>query len=153
MHADITKADELLGYEPTGTLCEGARQFLEWSRANEDWSDPLVGTHSDAALRVSLASHQVVVTVPPTTDAPATLLAPSATTGQSGVHAGLVQRRDGRCPTVSSTTWSEGFWHELPWPDELELLRNEFTLWSRSDGAVILIPPTIYAGSLLIFQE
>ncbi|QSG01717.1 GDP-mannose 4,6-dehydratase [Natranaeroarchaeum sulfidigenes] len=41
-HADISKANELLGYEPTVDIREGAEQFIEWYRANEEWYDPLV---------------------------------------------------------------------------------------------------------------
>ncbi|MFC7008534.1 GDP-mannose 4,6-dehydratase [Halalkalicoccus salilacus] len=41
-HADISKANELLGYEPTTTIREGVSQFIDWYRANEEWYDPLV---------------------------------------------------------------------------------------------------------------
>lgn len=41
-HADISKANELLGYEPTMTIREGVSQFIDWYRANEEWYDPLV---------------------------------------------------------------------------------------------------------------
>ena len=41
-HADVSKANELLGYEPTVDIREGVRQFIEWYRANEGWYDPLV---------------------------------------------------------------------------------------------------------------
>lgn len=41
-HADIKKANELLGYEPTTSIREGVSQFIDWYRANEDWYDPLV---------------------------------------------------------------------------------------------------------------
>jgi UDP-glucose 4-epimerase len=41
-HADTSKAHELIGYEPTTTIEEGARKFVEWYRENEDWYDPLV---------------------------------------------------------------------------------------------------------------
>ncbi|WP_336343265.1 SDR family NAD(P)-dependent oxidoreductase [Halalkalicoccus ordinarius] len=41
-HADITKANELLGYEPTTTIREGVGEFIDWYRANEEWYDPLV---------------------------------------------------------------------------------------------------------------
>ena len=41
-HADVTKAGELLDYEPTVSIREGVEQFIEWYRANEDWYDPLV---------------------------------------------------------------------------------------------------------------
>jgi len=41
-HADVSKATELLGYEPTVTIREGVSQFIDWYRDNEDWYDPLV---------------------------------------------------------------------------------------------------------------
>jgi len=41
-HADVTKAGELLDYEPTVDIREGVRQFIDWYRENEDWYDPLV---------------------------------------------------------------------------------------------------------------
>ena len=41
-HADVSKATELLGYEPTVSIREGARQFVEWYDANAEWYDPLV---------------------------------------------------------------------------------------------------------------
>ena len=41
-HADVSKANELLGYEPTVDICEGVRKFIDWYRENRDWYDPLV---------------------------------------------------------------------------------------------------------------
>ncbi len=41
-HADITKANERLGYEPTTDIRTGVRAFIEWYRENRDWYDPLV---------------------------------------------------------------------------------------------------------------
>ncbi|MDL5363419.1 SDR family NAD(P)-dependent oxidoreductase [Halalkalicoccus sp. NIPERK01] len=41
-HADISKANDLLGYEPTTTIREGVSQFIDWYCANEEWYDPLV---------------------------------------------------------------------------------------------------------------
>jgi len=41
-HADISKATELLGYEPTADIREGLQQFIDWYRRNEEWYDPLV---------------------------------------------------------------------------------------------------------------
>ena len=41
-HADITKANELIGYEPTKDIREGVESFIEWYRANKEWYDPLV---------------------------------------------------------------------------------------------------------------
>jgi len=41
-HADVSKANELLGYEPTVDIREGVQKFIEWYRENEEWYDPLV---------------------------------------------------------------------------------------------------------------
>ncbi|KYH25113.1 GDP-L-fucose synthase [Halalkalicoccus paucihalophilus] len=41
-HADISKANELLGYEPTTDIREGVSEFIHWYRANKEWYDPLV---------------------------------------------------------------------------------------------------------------
>jgi UDP-glucose 4-epimerase len=41
-HADTSKANELLGYEPTHTIREGVGEFVEWYRANRGWYEPLV---------------------------------------------------------------------------------------------------------------
>jgi UDP-glucose 4-epimerase len=41
-HADISKANELLGYEPTRDIREGVREFIDWYRANRVWDEPLV---------------------------------------------------------------------------------------------------------------
>jgi UDP-glucose 4-epimerase len=41
-HADVSKANELLGYTPSVSIKQGARRFVEWYRANEEWYDPLV---------------------------------------------------------------------------------------------------------------
>ena len=41
-HADVSKARELLGYEPSTGIREGVTRFVEWYRTNEDWYDPLV---------------------------------------------------------------------------------------------------------------
>ncbi|MDS0239877.1 MULTISPECIES: SDR family oxidoreductase [unclassified Haloferax] len=41
-HADIRKANKLLGYEPTVSIKEGARLFADWYRNNVDWYDALV---------------------------------------------------------------------------------------------------------------
>jgi UDP-glucose 4-epimerase len=41
-HADTTRAQELLGYEPTHTIREGVGQFIEWYRDNREWYEPLV---------------------------------------------------------------------------------------------------------------
>jgi UDP-glucose 4-epimerase len=41
-HADITKAGGLLDYEPSVSIKEGAKRFVEWYRGNQDWYGPLV---------------------------------------------------------------------------------------------------------------
>jgi UDP-glucose 4-epimerase len=41
-HADVSKARELLGYEPTHTIREGVAAFIEWYRANREWYEPLI---------------------------------------------------------------------------------------------------------------
>jgi UDP-glucose 4-epimerase len=41
-HADVSKAGELLGYEPTHDIREGVRAFVDWYRDNRDWYEPLV---------------------------------------------------------------------------------------------------------------
>ena len=41
-HADVSKAQELLGYEPTVDIRDGVEQFIAWYRRNQDWYDPLV---------------------------------------------------------------------------------------------------------------
>ena len=41
-HADVSKANELIGYEPTVDIREGVETFINWYRENEDWYDPLV---------------------------------------------------------------------------------------------------------------
>ena len=41
-HADVSKAADALGYEPTHTIRQGVAAFVEWYAANEDWYGPLV---------------------------------------------------------------------------------------------------------------
>jgi UDP-glucose 4-epimerase len=41
-HADVSKAGELLGYEPEYSIREGVAAFVAWYRENTDWYDPLV---------------------------------------------------------------------------------------------------------------
>lgn len=41
-HADVSKAAELIGYEPSISIREGAQQFVDWYMDNTDWYDPLV---------------------------------------------------------------------------------------------------------------
>jgi UDP-glucose 4-epimerase len=41
-HADISKARDLLGYEPTTSIEEGVKKFIDWYHNNRDWYDSLV---------------------------------------------------------------------------------------------------------------
>ena len=41
-HADTTKAEELLGYDPDHTIREGVEAFVAWYRENREWYEPLV---------------------------------------------------------------------------------------------------------------
>ncbi|PSP82407.1 UDP-glucose 4-epimerase [Halobacteriales archaeon QS_1_68_17] len=41
-HADVSRARDHLGYEPTTTIREGVRRFIDWYRQNRDWYEPLV---------------------------------------------------------------------------------------------------------------
>jgi UDP-glucose 4-epimerase len=43
-HADVSKARELIGYEPTTPIREGVSQFIDWYHSNRDWYEPLVRT-------------------------------------------------------------------------------------------------------------
>ncbi|MCU4975387.1 GDP-mannose 4,6-dehydratase [Halobacteria archaeon AArc-m2/3/4] len=41
-HADVSKATEFLGYEPSTTIREGVSQFIDWYKANRNWYEALV---------------------------------------------------------------------------------------------------------------
>ena len=41
-HADVSKARELIDYEPSRDIREGVSQFVDWYRKNRDWYEPLV---------------------------------------------------------------------------------------------------------------
>ncbi len=41
-HADVTKARNLLAYEPSTGIREGVSRFVDWYRANREWYEPLV---------------------------------------------------------------------------------------------------------------
>lgn len=43
-HADISKANDLIGYEPTRDIRQGVGEFIEWYKTNRDWYEPLVVT-------------------------------------------------------------------------------------------------------------
>jgi len=40
-HADISKATELIGYEPTRDIREGVSEFIQWYEQNREWYEPL----------------------------------------------------------------------------------------------------------------
>lgn len=41
-HADISKADRLIDYEPSVDILHGVSMFIDWYRQNQDWYEPLV---------------------------------------------------------------------------------------------------------------
>ena len=41
-HADVSKARELIGYEPSTSIRDGVSEFVEWYRKNREWYEPLV---------------------------------------------------------------------------------------------------------------
>lgn len=41
-HADTSKAENLLGYDPDHSVREGVAKFIEWYRENREWYEPLV---------------------------------------------------------------------------------------------------------------
>jgi UDP-glucose 4-epimerase len=41
-HADVSKAGDVLGYEPTEDIRSGVGEFIEWYRENRAWYEPLV---------------------------------------------------------------------------------------------------------------
>ncbi len=41
-HADVSKARELIGYEPSRDIREGIGDFIAWYKQNRDWYEPLV---------------------------------------------------------------------------------------------------------------
>jgi UDP-glucose 4-epimerase len=41
-HADVSKARERLGYEPSTTIREGVSAFIDWYDRNREWYEPLV---------------------------------------------------------------------------------------------------------------
>lgn len=43
-HADVSKANDLINYEPTRDIREGVRGSIEWYRTNREWYEPLVVT-------------------------------------------------------------------------------------------------------------
>ncbi|GGL55940.1 GDP-mannose 4,6-dehydratase [Halocalculus aciditolerans] len=40
--ADVSRARDVIGYEPTTPIREGVERFVEWYRANREWYEPLV---------------------------------------------------------------------------------------------------------------
>lgn len=41
-HADVSKAREMIGYEPTTDIRDGVLKFVDWYRENRDWYEPMV---------------------------------------------------------------------------------------------------------------
>ena len=41
-HADVTKASDIFGYEPTEDIRSGVQEFIAWYRKNREWYEPLV---------------------------------------------------------------------------------------------------------------
>ena len=41
-HADVSKAGELLDYDPSTDIVEGVNRFIDWYDENRDWYEPLV---------------------------------------------------------------------------------------------------------------
>ncbi|WP_265112386.1 NAD-dependent epimerase/dehydratase family protein [Halosolutus halophilus] len=41
-HADVSKARNLIGYEPSISIRDGVSAFVDWYRQNRDWYEPLV---------------------------------------------------------------------------------------------------------------
>ena len=41
-HANISKANKLIGYEPSRDIREGVSEFIGWYQNNRDWYEPLV---------------------------------------------------------------------------------------------------------------
>lgn len=41
-HADVSKAAELIDYEPSTDIREGVAKFINWYETNRDWYEPLV---------------------------------------------------------------------------------------------------------------
>lgn len=41
-HADVSKAGDLIGYEPSVDIRQGVSKFIDWYRENRDWYEPLV---------------------------------------------------------------------------------------------------------------
>jgi UDP-glucose 4-epimerase len=41
-HADVRKAREYIGYDPTTNIRDGVKKFIAWFHDNRDWYEPLV---------------------------------------------------------------------------------------------------------------
>jgi UDP-glucose 4-epimerase len=41
-HADVARARDVLGYEPSTGIRDGVRRFVEWYEENRAWYEPLV---------------------------------------------------------------------------------------------------------------
>ena len=43
-HADVSKANDLIGYAPSTDIREGVGEFIDWYRQNREWYEPLVAS-------------------------------------------------------------------------------------------------------------
>ena len=41
-HADVSKARELLDYDPEVSIEDGVSRFISWYRSESDWYEPLI---------------------------------------------------------------------------------------------------------------
>lgn len=44
-HADVSKAEEYIGYEPSVSIEEGVERFIDWYRDNPQWYAPITESH------------------------------------------------------------------------------------------------------------
>jgi UDP-glucose 4-epimerase len=57
-HADISKANRLIDYEPSTSIDEGIDRFIDWYRSNREWYEPLVrGSSTSKEPRSSDTGH------------------------------------------------------------------------------------------------
>ncbi|MDS0295350.1 GDP-mannose 4,6-dehydratase [Halogeometricum luteum] len=45
-HADISKAEQLIGYDPEYGIRQGVQEFINWYMDNQNWYEPLIATSS-----------------------------------------------------------------------------------------------------------
>ena len=41
-HANVTRARDRIGYEPSTAIQEGVESFIDWYDSNREWYEPLV---------------------------------------------------------------------------------------------------------------